>query len=118
MRMIFIVCALCLVLCGCSNVYEKSVRRCLGDWKYWQENYYIQRISTYEDFTPNYIQGIPYVEVGVRIDNKYSPYNFELFTFFVRKDYPSSMGIPQNKRWFEWIEKVKQELSGELSCPR
>jgi len=113
MNKIFLIIVICLSLCGCSNLYEKGIRTNLEHWKYWQENYYIQRINTYEMVAPNYIQGLPHVEVLVRMDNKYNPYNFELFTFFIRKDYPLSECIPQNKRWFEWIKKVKQELDKE-----
>ena len=114
MKKIFIVCVLCLVLCGCKNVYRNAIKDNLEGWKYWQENYYIQKITTYETLSPYYIQDIPYVSVCVNINSKYDPYNNASFKFFVRKDYPSSMGIPFNKSWHDWVFIVKHELRKEI----
>jgi hypothetical protein len=105
---IILLCLICLV--GCSNKYESATRKSLEGWPYWQENYYIQKITTYEILSPYYIQGIPYVKVWVNVVNKYTPYREKSFTFFVRKDYPNSMGIPNNQEWRNWNGIVKNEL--------
>lgn len=117
LKLLVIVLVVVVFISGCKNVYQEAVRECLNGWKWWQENYYIQDITSYEMLAPYYIQKIPYVKVFVNIDSKYSPYKSKIFDFYVRKDCPCSSAIPKNSDWFKFIENVKCEthlLTAEL----
>lgn len=115
MRKLLILLIAVACLAGCSNKYEAAVRENLDRWPYWKSSgYYIQSINDYSILGTYLIGDQRYVECSVRVRNRYDPYDYDIFDFYIHKRYPSSRTIPFCSRWFVFTKKVEKRLLSEL----